>query len=283
MPLSPPYRMAYDVPLSDSAWKLCKDLGFNIVYAPCILHLTQAQIDYIWVLAAKYDMYVVLWALFTPSERERLIVPIKDEPYLWAFYLYDEPGCGDVVPKQRQINCYNEIKGYAPNVLIATSFGEGETWAYYEPKAFDIMLAYGIYPCAQPDPLYYLYGRLVTLGRVKYIQDAISKGKIWMPILHTWQKISEWCWCDRCEIIDSPAHPEYNGKEGVRAMYEMYENEVGTPPDGVSYYRYPDIAGTHPCNAVMRQQVRNLNEELGAPVTEEITCPNCGSLLRVYK
>lgn len=322
MPLSPPYRFAYDVPLSDGAWKLCKELGFNIVYAPCILHLTQAQIDYIWVLAAKYDMYVVLWALFTPSERERLITPLKDEPYLWAWYLYDEPGCHTPpVAKQRQINCYNEIKGYDPNHLICTSFGEGETRAAYEPAAFDVMLAYAIYPCSKPDPMYYLHQKFVVLGRVKYIQDAISKGKIWLPIIHTWQKISEWCWCDGCEIIDSPAHPEYNGMEGIRAMYEMYKKEVGETPDGASYYHYLDFSKSHPCNAVMRQQIRNLNEELGAgpppvprtvtcawcghtyetyetdsqcpscghwehetpPVTEEVTCPHCESLLRVYK
>jgi len=294
MPLSPPYRFAYDVPLVDSAWKLCKDLGMNIVYAPCILHLTPAQIDYIWVLATKYDMYVVLWALFTPSERERLITPLKDEPYLWAWYLYDEPGCNGVVAKQRQINCYNEIKGYDPNHLIATSFGEGETYYAYEPKAFDIMLAYGIYPCAKSDPMQYLYAKLVVLGRVKYIQDAISKGKIWMPILHTWQKISEWCWCDRCETIDSSAHPEYNGMEGVRAMYEMYKNEVGTAPDGASFYHYLDFSKSHSCNAVMRQQIKNLNYEvLGAvspapplppPPTyakSRMVCQKCGSTLEL--
>jgi len=266
MSLSPPYRMAYDVPPSDSAFALCKSLGFNIVHNFGWCDWSTATKDYWFTLAEKYDLYVCMWCLFNPALREEIITAYKDEPQLWAWYLYDEPGCRGVVPKAQQIACYNEIKGYDPNTLIATSFGEGETRAAYEPAAFDIMLAYGIYPCSQADPLHYLYARLVTLGRVQYITDALSKGKIWLPIIHTWQKISEWCWCDRCETIDSSAHPAYNGMEGVRAMYEMYKNEVGTAPHGASYYRYPDIAGSHSCNAVMRRQIRNLNYGiLGAP------------------
>jgi len=290
-----------DVPVSDANYKYCKNvLGINLLDGLSLYDSSQAQINYMWELADKYDLYIWLWSLFEPSAREELINANKNQPHLFGWQLWDE--VDGARTKQQQMVCHDEIRGYDPNHPTIMIWNLGETWNW-EPNAFEI-LCWDCYPCFQREkPVIKCLHDYMTVfyHRDNLIKQAISMGKQFIPFLHAfpWTAVpgqgnpAPWCHGGTqgtgCRIIqgETGEFAKYNGMYGMKALYLEWKELAGGHTDGACFYNWQpfDAAHDHPCVHEIRKQIKDLNYELlGAepPEPEEITCPQCQSLLKIH-
>ncbi len=285
--MSEVWLILYGVNTSDEAiLKKIADGAFNIIHTNSFHQKSNSTRQQLLDRCGKYGLKLMPWYCgfgggsdknYDPNKsyreninylRAKAISDFDADPNLWGWMLWDEPDMDWDAPSTRpeQIEVYNEAKGFGAAKPLLTLYDQAD-WERggFSADTFDVF---------SMDAYKHMFGRtnedaLNELDtaidqRAYFFRKAAELGKPFVPCIQAYVHEGD-------KVV-------YGSLKQQLQVYEKY-----MPCSGVWYYDYPQTIN----DPILYEEAKALNLELGGvvppPLYEDIYCPGCQSLLRVWK
>lgn len=268
--IQPPYIIHYGIGSGspDAVVRKLKEAGVNIVCSNNWFDSSVETKTNISQICQKYHMGLMPWGMFNPAYRASLIPQWSGDPAIFGWFLWDEPGRGER-PLSLYKELYQQFRQWSGN-LPMTGIWDDPVWGNnIAPGVIDILGYEAQYPFEKKvsDP----YARTTALTALRGygggpLQKAQEAGVIVIPVLQAFQ------WGGSNQPLPDPP-----------GQYDAYEaGFTGGDFAGGAYLYDPSghVIGIPEIKALVQDLVIKLGGEIWLP-EQEITCPQCESLLKI--
>lgn len=276
--IQPPYIIHYGISAAspDAVVRQLKEAGVNIVSSNNWFDCSVQTKTNISQICQKYHMGLTPWGMFTPSYRAELIPLWSEDPAIFGWYLWDEPpregawGMGQPAYYHLMQELYGQFKNWSGGLPMLGIWDDPEWGKNIGPGIIDILGYEVAYPFGNfSDPYAFTTNRTKIYGfGGGPLYKAKQIGVMVIPVLQAWEIRGH----------------QYPGMPDPPGQYDAYQaGFMGGEFADAAYLYDPSghVIGIPELKALIQQ----LNQKLGGTIwlpEEEITCPQCESLLKIH-